>query len=181
MSSNSYAQLTDTLKTNQTTTDSVLTIKKIEKKHSPKKAALFSTALPGLGQAYNKKYWKIPIIYAGFAGLGYAFSVNQTKFVNYRNAYKYRIDGDITTTDDYVGVYSDDNLNTLQKYYHRFRDLSVIGVAVLYVFNIVDASVDAHLFKFDVSDDLSMQVQPTLINTAYTNNYSTGIGLKINF
>ena len=116
MSSSTYAQLTDTSKINQTATDSVLIIKKIEKKHSPKKAALFSTALPGLGQAYNKKYWKIPIIYAGFAGLGYAFSVNQTKFVNYRNAYKYRIDGDITTTDEYIGVYSDDNLNTLQKY-----------------------------------------------------------------
>ena len=111
----------------------------------------------------------------------YSLQFNQSRYVKYRNAYKYRIDGDITTTDEYIGVYSDDNLNTLQKYYHRFRDLSVIGVAVLYVLNIVDASVDAHLFKFDVSDDLSMQVQPTLINTAYTNNYTTGIGLKINF
>jgi hypothetical protein len=181
MSTNAIAQVADTSKKTITVNDTLKSIKKIDKPHSPKKAALFSTVLPGLGQAYNKKYWKIPIVYAGFAGLGYAFSINQTKYVNYRNAYKYRIDGDQTTTDEYIGVYSDDNLNTLQKYYHRFRDLSVIGVAVLYVLNIVDASVDAHLFKFDVSDNLSMQVQPTLINTAYTNNYTTGIGLKINF
>ena len=163
-----------------TTNVSPIPSKKISP-HSPKKAALFSTALPGLGQAYNKKYWKIPIIYAGFAGLAYSYSINQSKFKTYRNAYKYRIDSDPNTIDAYVGVYTDENLNTLQKYYHRYRDLSVIGIAALYVLNIVDASVDAHLFKFDVSDDLSMQIEPTLINTATTNIYTGGIGLKIKF
>lgn len=148
--------------------------------HSPKKAALFSTAMPGLGQAYNKKYWKIPVIYAGFAGLAYSYSINQSKFTTYRNAYKYRIDSDPNTTDAYVGVYTDENLNTLQKYYHRYRDLSVIGMAALYVLNIVDASVDAHLFKFDVSDNLTMNIRPTLVNTS-ANTYTSGIGLKIKF
>ncbi len=162
-----------------TTNVSPIPSKKISS-HSPKKAALFSTALPGLGQGYNKKYWKIPVIYAGFAGLAYSYSINQTKFKTYRNAYKYRIDSDPNTTDAYVGVYTDENLNTLQKYYHRYRDLSVIGMAALYVLNIVDASVDAHLFKFDVSDNLTMNIAPTFINTS-SNTFTSGIGLKIKF
>ena len=186
------AQVTDTIVKGDTvtvitrkepikdTTNTVVTIKK-GVSHSPKKAALLSTILPGAGQVYNKKYWKLPIIYAGVAGLAYSFQFNQSRYVKYRNAYKYRIDADATTTDDYIGVYSDDNLNTLQKYYHRYRDLTVIGFAALYALNIIDASVDAHLFTFDVSDNLSMKVEPTLINTAGMNNYTGGINLKIHF
>ncbi len=155
---------------------STVTIKK-GVKHSPRKAALLSTILPGAGQVYNKKYWKVPVIYAGAAGLAYSFQFNQSRYVKYRDAYKFRIDGDATTTDDYIGLYSDDNLNTLQKYYHRYRDLTVIGFVALYALNIIDASVDAHLFTFDVSDNLSMKIEPTLINTVGMNNYTTGINL----
>ena len=154
---------------------------KITKYHSPKKAAILSAVLPGAGQVYNKKYWKVPLIYAGAAGLVYSFKFNQSRYLQYRNAYKFRIDADASTVDGYVGVYSDDNLNTLQKYYHRYRDLTIIGFAVVYALNIVDASVDAHLFTFDVSDDLSMKVQPTFINTAGSNKYSTGIGVSLHF
>ena len=187
------AQVTDTIikgdtvtvrtsisKTISDTTNTVVTIKK-GVSHSPKKAALLSTILPGAGQVYNKKYWKLPIIYAGVAGLAYSFQFNQSRYVKYRDAYKYRIDNDATTTDDYIGLYSDDNLNTLQKYYHRYRDLTVIGFAALYALNIIDASVDAHLFTFDVSDDLTMKVEPTLINTVGMNNYTTGLSLKLKF
>ncbi len=159
-------------------TSKIVTTKK-GKYHSPKKAALLSTVLPGAGQVYNKKYWKLPIIYAGAAGLAYSFQFNQSRYVKYRDAYKYRIDNDATTTDDYIGVYTDDNLNTLQKYYHRYRDLTVIGFAALYALNIIDASVDAHLFTFDVSDNLSMKVEPTFINTAY--NYTTGLNFSVSF
>ena len=79
----------------------------------------------------------------------------------------------------YTGLYSTDQLNSLQHYYHRYRDLSVIGAAALYLINIVDASVDAHLFTFDVSEDLSFQLHPTFINTAYVNHYSAGVSLTI--
>lgn len=151
------------------------------KSHSPKKAALFSTVLPGLGQAYNKKYWKIPVIYAGFGTLVYFINSNQTKYAQYRDAYKFRIDNDPATLDNYIGKYTDDNLNTLQNYYHRYRDLSVIGAGLLYVLNIVDASVDAHLFTFNVDDDLSFHIQPTLINIAKANQYTTGFSLNIKF
>ena len=81
---------------------STVTIKK-GVKHSPRKAALLSTILPGAGQVYNKKYWKVPVIYAGAAGLAYSFQFNQSRYVKYRDAYKFRIDGDATTTDDYIG------------------------------------------------------------------------------
>lgn len=154
---------------------------KQKSKHSPRKAALFSTILPGAGQAYNKKYWKMPIIYAGFAGLGYAIQFNQSRYTKYRDAYKYRIDGDVSTIDDYTNIYTDENLNTLQQYYHRFRDLSIVGAVALYVLNIVDASVDAHLYTFDVSDNLSLNIQPSFINTAHTNNPAPGIALQLKF
>lgn len=149
--------------------------------HSAKKAALLSVAFPGAGQIYNKKYWKLPIIYAGAAGLIYSLQFNQSRYVKYRNAYKYRIDNDATTVDGYVGIYSDDNLNTLQKYYHRYRDLTIIGFAALYALNIIDASVDAHLFTFNVSDDLSLNIQPTLINTLGSYKYTTGINVSMSF
>ena len=172
---NSFAQLTDTAKSAIVNPKS-----EIPKYHSPKKAALFSTALPGLGQVYNKKYWKVPIIYVGFGALAYSFQFNQSGYVKFRNAYKYRIDDDPLTIDDYP-LYKDADLEMLQKYYHRYRDLSAIGIAALYLLNIVDASVDAHLFTFDVSDDLTFQLHPTLINTANVNHYTTGIGLNIKF
>lgn len=128
--------------------------------HSPTKASLLSAILPGTGQAYNKKYWKIPIIYAGFAGLGYLAVTNNSDYKIYKDAYRLRLDGNESTVDDYVGIYSDEDLVTLKDYYKRNRDLSYICMGILYALNIIDASVDAHLFYFNVNDDLTMQVQP---------------------
>jgi hypothetical protein len=163
------------------TTKSDTTKVQVNKYHSPKKAAMFSAILPGSGQIYNKKYWKVPIVYVGFAGLAYAFQFNQSLYVDYRDALKFRIDNDPSTTDKYVGVYSDDQLTTLYKYYHRYRDLTVIGGLTLYLLNVVDAAVDAHLFTFNVSDDLTLNIHPALINTASSKRYTTGIGLHITF
>ena len=149
--------------------------------HYPKKAALFSAIIPGSGQIYNKKYWKVPIIYAGFAGLAYSFQFNQTRYVRYRDALKFRLDDDASTVDPYVNIYDDDTLTRLYQYYHHYRDLTVIGGAVLYLLNVVDAAVDAHLFTFNMSDDLSLSIHPALINTAVTNRYINGIGFNIKF
>lgn len=163
------AQLTDTTKAQFTDT-----IKSTPKKyHSPKKAALMSTFLPGLGQVYNKKYWKLPIIYVGFGALAYSINYNQMKYKTYLNDLKDSYDG------TYTGAYQQDQLNTLQHYYHRYRDLSVIGAAALYLLNIIDANVDAHLYTFDVSEDLSFRIHPAVINTAYVNHYSYGLSLTI--
>jgi hypothetical protein len=140
----------------QTATDSFSLL------HSPRKASIYSAILPGAGQAYNKKYWKIPVIYAGFGVLGYFVKTNNDEYKIYKEAYKFRLDGDETTTDQFVGIYADQDLVTLKNFYRRNRDLSIIGMSVLYILNIIDASVDAHLFHFNVSDDLSLQLEPSL-------------------
>lgn len=140
--------------------DSLVKSAKQVKRHSPKKAALFSALLPGAGQAYNRKYWKMPLIYAGFAGLGYAIQFNNKKYALYRDAYRLRVDSDPNTIDAFDGLYSNTDLVTLKNSYHRYRDLSIIGAVALYFLNIIDANVDAHLFTFDVSDDLSFNFQP---------------------
>jgi hypothetical protein len=138
-------------------------IKKIElppKKHSPRKASLMSAVLPGLGQAYNKKYWKIPVMYTAFAALGYAVNFNNSRYKTYKNAFILRNDSDPLTIDPFENIYSSEDLATLKNSYHRYRDLSFIGIAALYFLNIIDANVDAHLFTFDVSDDLSFNLSP---------------------
>ena len=149
-------------------TDSIIPPKKSDstivakKKHSPFKITMMSVALPGLGQVYNGKWWKVPIIYGGFGGLIYSSVFNDLKCRTYKEAYLIRIDGDATTTDQFEGRYSDANLRELVSFYQRNRDLSLIFTGVLYALNIVDATVDAHLKDFDVSDDLSLKVRPTI-------------------
>lgn len=149
------------------------------KKHSPKKATIYSAVLPGLGQIYNHKWWKVPILYAGFAGVGYAIGFNQKYYTDFRQALKDRIDDDPTTIDPYVNKYSAANLDELQKYYRKNRDLSYIILGAVYVLNIIDANVDAHLFDFDVSNDLSLNVRPTGIPT-YA-GYGGGLALTLKF
>lgn len=146
--------------------------------HSPRKASVMSAILPGAGQAYNKKYWKIPVIYAGFGVLGYFVTTNNRDYKVYKEAYRLRLDGDPNTIDKFVDVYADQDLVTLKDFYRRNRDLSIIGISVLYILNIVDASVDAHLFHFNVTDDLSMRLEPRI----QTGQQSSALlGLTISF
>jgi hypothetical protein len=177
------AQVIDTVKT-AAVHDTVI-LKTPVVLHSPKKASLYSTLCPGLGQAYNKKYWKIPVLYAGFASLGYFVYSNQKDYIRYRTAYRIRLDNDSTTNDEFLGKISNDNLLKATKTYHRWRDLSIFGTVLLYVLNIVDASVDAHLFYFDVSDDLSLIIQPVFISTTSFATKQpvnvTGISIHLNF
>jgi len=169
----SFSQVTDSV-TAAARKDSIL------KKHSPKKAALMSACLPGLGQVYNKKYWKVPVIYVGLAALGYAFYQSQTSYAHYRDAYKYRVDKGPLSGDQYPYV-SNSTLFDVQQHYHRNRDLAAIGLGLLYMLNIVDASVDGHLFAFDVSDNLTLNIHPGVLYIASTNHYQTALTLKINF
>lgn len=156
--SESFAQKKDTVAVAKVErSDSTI----IKKKHSPMKATIMSAALPGLGQVYNGKWWKVPIIYGAFGGLIYSAVFNDMKFRTYKNAYLVRIDDDPNTTDPFVGRYSDANLRQLVDSYQRNRDLSLIFTGVFYALNIIDAGVDAHLKDFDVSDDLSLKVRPT--------------------
>lgn len=134
--------------------------------HSPVKATWMSAALPGLGQYYNKKYWKIPIVYAGFGLLGYMISVNKKEYNKYRNAYSesYILGANASQSSNaLVRDYTSAQLLSQREYYQRNLELSYILTAAWYVIQIVDAVVDAHLYNFDVSDDLSLQVQPQLV------------------
>ncbi len=152
--------------------------KKFDPNHSPKKAALYSAVLPGLGQLYNKKFWKIPIIYAGAGTLGFFIVYNNNRFVDYRDAYRLRIDGDASTVDQYANIYTDTGLKNLRDFYRRNRDLTIILSGVLYFLNIADAFVDAHFINFDISDDLSLSVEPTIYSY---NTPSFGVQLNFNF
>ncbi|MBP5582712.1 MAG: hypothetical protein J6X43_02005 [Bacteroidales bacterium] len=143
----------------------------IEKKHSPKTAAILSTILPGAGQIYNNSWWKVPIVYAGFAGIGYGLYFYQdyyksfkTAYNNYRNPYLEQ--GLNPPADTILTVrgetgYSPVNVQQGRDFYRKYRDLCIIGLGVWYLANILDAYTEAHLFEFDVSDDLSIQWQPT--------------------
>jgi len=144
------------------------------KYHSPKKATIMSAILPGLGQVYNKKYWKVPIVYATIGtSLYFAFS-SQQNYSDYKTAYVNRINGGADSPE--FSNISDENLLSSIDYYKRNRDLSYIFVGLFYVLNIVDASVDAHLFTFPKNDNLSFNIQPTL---QYTQNNKLAKGISL--
>jgi Family of unknown function (DUF5683) len=145
---------------------------------SPKKAALFSAILPGLGQAYNRSYWKIPIIYGALGGLGYLFNNNNIEYQRNRNELIYRINNP-TLINDYPEL-SAENITTQKEIYRRYRDLSGLGFILVYVSNILEASVDAHLKTYDMSDDLSLKWQPHFYDVKQQQAL-VGVSFTLNF
>ncbi len=128
-------------------------------KKQANRIALQSAILPGLGQISNHKYWKVPIIYGGFAALVYFIDFNNKNYQDYKTAFLYRNDGDSLTIDAFPNFTADD-IKVRKDYYRRNRDLSYILTVVLYSLNIVDAYVDAQLRNFDISEDLSLRTDP---------------------
>ena len=164
----------------------------VKKKHSPKKATIMSAILPGAGQVYNRKWWKVPIIYAGFGGIGYLAYSNYTDYQTYLTAYKYKtgnLDESATPTEyelQLASYYQEGQLRTYKESYRRDFELYCIILAAWYGLNIVDATVDGHLYYYDVSDDLSLTVDPvfTLPETpylAFARGRQTGLTLSFNF
>ena len=152
------------------------------KHHSPKRAALYSALLPGLGQAYNKKYLKIPVIYAGVGTLVYFVNMNHKEYSKFRDAYIYVTSGDSSNTNnDYVYKYSKDALLQGRNYYRSNLELTYILSGVLYILNIIDATVDAHLFEYDISDNLSMKLEPAINPDMIFNRPVTTLKLSIKF
>ena len=142
--------------------------------HSPRKAAFYSAVLPGLGQIYNREYWKLPLVYAAMGITTGTFIFNMNKYRTYRDAYRIRMDGNEDTIDDYT-QYTDSQLKYLRDGYREYVDYSVLVFVLAYGLNIVDATVFAHLRSFDMSDDLSMKIVPTVID-----NRAIGLSLRIN-
>ncbi len=131
-------------------------------RHSPRKAIILSALLPGAGQIYNRKYWKAPIVWAGI-GISYRFiQENTTEYQRYRTAYLALVDDDPSTIDEFEGQYTPRQVREVMETYQRWRDISYIAIGAVYILNIVDASVDAHFVRFDVSPDLSLHLGPSL-------------------
>lgn len=152
------------------------------KPHSPSKAALYSAILPGLGQGYNKKYWKIPIVYAGFGVITYFIISNTTEYRKYKEAYTYVASGDTTWIDnDYVEKYDEDQLLDGKNYYRRNMEFSYIIGGFWYILNIIDASVDAHFFDYDVSEDLSIRIDPVIHTRRDDLRAVSGLKLTLKF
>lgn len=146
--------------------------------HSPHGATMFAAIVPGLGQIYNRKYWKLPIIYGGFAALCYSIHFNGKYYNKYRRAYRDFIIQDPNnksyleivkktnlTEEEVLTTYNSWFRNALKNkkdYYRRYRDLSYFGLAGVYLIQFLDAVVDAHFFKFDVDDNISLNWEPTI-------------------
>lgn len=173
-------------------------------KPNPTKAVIYSAIFPGLGQIYNRKYWKLPIVYGGFLGLTYAVTWNGNQLSDYSEAYKAIMSSDPKSPEnrpkwepylrygqniDEMTV--DEIKNQFEKpfqrkkdYFRRNRDLSIIGMVALYGLCMIDAYVDAQLFEFDISPDISMKVEPTMMSVGNGSNFLANqntIGLQCSF
>jgi len=127
--------------------------------HSPKKAT-YLALVPGLGQIYNRKYWKLPIVYAGFAVTGYLGVTNRNEFLIYNEAYTCSVNEGEDCENELTDKYTSDELKSIKDYYQRNMELSFIIMGVWYILQILDASVDAHLYSWEVDDNLNVNIQP---------------------
>lgn len=148
---------------------------------SPAKAAFYSAILPGLGQAYNKKYWKIPLVYGALGSGIYFYDLNNSNYNRARTAYKLRLNGKPDEFDGENGniLLSDDALIRAQKGYKKDRDLSLLVTVGLYFLQIIEASTNAHLLQHNVDDNLTFS--PQIIQNSVTNKSVVGASINFNF
>jgi len=145
---------------------------------APSKAAFYSAVLPGLGQGFNKKYWKIPIVYAAIGTSVYSYDFNQKKYWDYRNAYKSRKAG--YKNDPYQNlILDDDRLLDGAEFHKKNRDLSMVFIVGFYILNILDANIDAHLKQYNVNESLTIKTY--INNDIEFYEQSIGISLNLNF
>jgi hypothetical protein len=185
-------------------TTSVTTIKKRNFIPEPMKATMLSAAFPGLGQIYNRKYWKVPLVYAGFAGVGYAVYYNTKWYNTYIKAYQDFTD-QIPETDSYIklirsikpedydpvlhpstynastSAWIKDQMMRQIDYFRKYRDLSSIGIVAWYLVSILDANVDASLFDYDIGESLAVKIEPFQIPLYKFAGAGVNITLTINF
>lgn len=154
------------------------------KVHSPKKAVIYSAILPGAGQVYNhiampkgqkKAFWKVPLIYAGLGTMTYFLISNQQTQRSLRKEYEYRIDNGLSS-DPQWELYDVNAIDLLYNQYLNRRDLNILGLGAIYLIQLVDAGIEAHFVNFDISEDLTMAIQPV-----YFGSNAAGINLRFNF
>ena len=190
----------DTIATSVVITDSVPAKKKRDWntwRPNPKRAMWLAIVLPGAGQIYNRKYWKLPIFYGGFVGCLYALSWNGQMYHDYSQAYVDLMDNDPNTQSYNNFLHLGTTINESNKAhyqeifrkrkdrYRKWRDLSVFALIGVYALSVIDAYVDASLSEFDISDDLSLRVAPTIINDQSSRNpvksSAIGVGCSLSF
>lgn len=159
---------------------------------NPKRAMWLAIVLPGAGQIYNRKYWKLPIVYGGFIGCLYAATWNNQMYHDYEQAYMDIMDDnpqtqsynqflhlgktvDETNIEDYKSLFK-----RRKDYYRRYRDLSIFIMIGVYALSIIDAYVDASLSEFDISDDLSLRIQPAVIKNGASRNPFENAAMGVN-
>ena len=159
----------------------------------PMRAVWLSAIFPGLGQIYNRRYWKLPIVVGGYVGLFYATTWNSNMLADYQRAYLDIMDSDPTTNsymDFFSSAYKEEDidkewltsvLKQRKDYYRQYRDLCIICMIGLYAVCMIDAYVDAQLYHFDVSPDISMQWQPAVIPTGRSALPAVGVQCAITF
>lgn len=157
---------------------------------NPTKATWLAVVIPGGGQIYNRKYWKLPIIYGGFAGCAYALSWNTKMYKDYSQAYLDIMDENPNTNsfEDLLPPNYNVDINQLKETlrrqkdtFRRYRDLSIFAFIGVYLISIIDAYVDAELSNFDITPDLSMRVEPTLMNNQFRSSGSKSVGVQWSF
>ncbi|MBP5401443.1 MAG: hypothetical protein J6Y35_07435 [Bacteroidales bacterium] len=158
------------------TTDSVL-----RKKHNPKIAIALSAILPGAGQIYNRKAWKVPIIYAGLEATGFCVYYFAMETNKYKWEYRYRMQGKTDLLNPSLSSKDDETILSMKKLYQRRMEVSIAALTVVYVLNLIDAIVDAHLFYFDISDDLSMRWSPAIQPDPFGRYSGGGVSLTFSF
>ncbi len=149
----------------------------------PKIAAQRSMIFPGWGQMYNKRYWKLPIVYGGYAALGYWYNLQNSVYQDFRVRYLYRVDNDPNTNDTQSPNATDDGVRQARDRARKQRDYAVLYIIGFHVFQVLEAFVDAHLKNFDVSEDLSMNTRPGMLELRMpgSSQYYPGISLSVAF
>ncbi len=168
-----FCAYTNPVQQDSTDSDTTFYIKK-----NPKTAILYSAILPGLGQVYNGKYWKVPLVYGAGGAMVYVFYYNQSKYTKFREAYAEGDQTKIYIIDGYKRTY--DQLPRGRDWYRRYRDISIFGIAAVYFLNIVDAMVDAYFTDFDVSDNLTFRIQPSVVDN-FDLTAAVGVKFSIGF
>lgn len=147
-----------------------------------RKATTLSMVFPGAGQIYNGSYWKVPIVVVGAASMAYVIDWNQRGYTRFKLAYDLATDGDDATVGEFPNT-SEESLRSIRNSYRRNRDLAIIGAVAVYLVQVADAHIDAHMQAYDISDHLSMKIEPQITQTmspsGMTNNF--GFNLTMNF
>ena len=162
-----------------------------------KRALWLAVVIPGGGQIYNRKYWKLPLFYGGFVGCAYAINWNGQMYHDYAQAYMDIMDDDPNTQSYNSFLHLGNTITESNKAryqelfrkrkdrYRRYRDLSIFAAVAVYALSVIDAYVDASLSEFDISDDLSLRIEPTIIDSKMSNNpaksKAIGLGCSLNF